>query len=97
MSETPPPKLSVPPDERPRYGCIVTLLGLSGFFAGGMIAVAIAKVVSKMQGCTPAPGLPACDHAAYLLVGGVIGLITLPAIAIWRARRRASSNGTNRS
>ena len=89
---------SRPPDERPRYGCIVSLLAVSGFFAGGMIAVAIAKVVGKLQGCTPDPGLPACDHTTYLLVGGVFGLITLPAIAIWRARRRAaSSNSTNRS
>jgi hypothetical protein len=87
-----------PPDERPRYGCIVAVLAVSGFFAGGMIAVAIGKVVSKLQGCTPAPGLPACNHTTYLLVGGIIGVITLPAVAIWRARRRAaSSNSTNRS
>lgn len=74
------------PDERPRYGCIVTLLAVAGFFAGGMIAVAVAKVVGKLQGCTPDPGLPACDHTTYLLVGALIGVITLPAIAIWRAR-----------
>jgi uncharacterized membrane protein len=97
MSETPQQKPTVPPDERPRYGCIVALLSLSGFFAGGMIAVAFAKVVDKLKGCTPAPGLPACNHTTYLLVGGVIGLITLPTIAIWKARQRASSNGTNRS
>jgi hypothetical protein len=96
VTSSPPP--ATPPDERPRYGCIITLLAMSGFFAGGMIAVAIGKVVGKLQGCTPDPGLPACNHTTYLLVGALIGVITLPTLAIWRARRRAaSSNSTNRS
>ncbi|HSJ63896.1 MAG TPA: hypothetical protein VK922_08310 [Gemmatimonadaceae bacterium] len=96
MPEPMPP--AMPPDERPRYGCIIALLAVAGFFAGGMIAVAIGKVVGKLQGCTPDPGLPACNHTTYLLVGALFGLITLPAIAIWRARRgAAASNRTNRS
>ena len=86
------------PDERPRYGCIAAVLAVAGFFAGGMIAVAVGKVVGRLQGCTPDPGLPACNHTTYLVVGALIGVITLPAIAIWRARRGASpTNRTNRS
>jgi hypothetical protein len=95
VDRTPPP---VRPDERPRYGCIAAVLAVAGFFAGGMIAVAVAKVVGRLQGCTPDSGLPACNHTTYLLVGALFGLITLPAIAIWRARRGARDpNRTNRS
>ena len=77
---------------------MAAVLAVAGFFAGGMIAVAIAKVVGQLQRCTPDPGLPACNHMTYLVVGALIGVITLPTIAIWRARRGAPApNRTNRS
>jgi hypothetical protein len=83
---------------RPRYGCIVALMAISGMFAGGMIAVAIGKVVGRMQRCTPLEGLPACNHQWYLLAGMIIGFITLPAVAMWRLRAGArAGNQTERS
>jgi hypothetical protein len=65
-------------------GCVTVV---SGFFAGGMIAVLVAKVVGWMRGCEPETGLPACDWHVFMLVGALIGMITLPAGVIWKMRR----------
>ena len=87
-------------DPRPskaRYliGC---WLAIVGYFAGGMIAVAIAKLVGQLQGCSPPEGFPACNFETYLRVGTVIGMLLLPGIVIWRlwhsdAARRNSERG----
>lgn len=76
---------------RPRYGAIGCVLGFAGLFAGGMIAVAIGKVVGKLQRCTPTEGLPACDYEVYLLVGMIVGALTLPGATLWRMRHRVAS------
>jgi hypothetical protein len=73
-------------------GC-VTLIG--GFFGGGMIAVAIAKFVGSIRGCRPMEGLPACNHAEFMLVGAVLGGILLPAVTIWKIRRGRSAPATS--
>ncbi len=73
--------------ERPRYGCIAFVFAFAGFFGGGMIAAAIAKVVGRLQRCTPPEGFPACDLWSYVLVGALIGVVTLPTVTIWRASR----------
>lgn len=65
-------------------GC-VTVVG--GFFAGGMIAVLIAKIVGWARRCEPDPGLPACDWHIFMIIGAIIGMITLPAGVIWRLRK----------
>jgi hypothetical protein len=57
------------------------------------MAVAVAKVVGEFQQCTPPEGLPACHTFEYLLVGGVIGLVLLPGVAVWRLRRGARQGG----
>ena len=66
-------------------GCF-TIVG--GFFAGGMISVFIGKIAGWLRRCEPDPGLPACDWHVFMLVGAIIGMITLPAGVFWRMRRR---------
>ena len=77
-------------------GCVTVV---AGFFSGGMIAVLIAKIVGAARRCDPPTGLPACDWHVYMLIGAVIGMITLPAGVIWRLRsrpRRGESAGEGR-
>ena len=82
------------PPSRARYliGCWFAIVG---FFAGGMIGVAVAKVIGQLKRCAPAEGFPACDFQMYLWVGGFAGALLLPAAIVWRlwqsdaARRRA--------
>ena len=93
-----------PPEYRPsaaeRYlmpGCLFTV---AGFFGGGMMAVAIAKVVGQLQGCAPAEGLPACNHHTYMVVGALLGMVLLPSVSLWRIRRgarQAAAPGDERS
>jgi hypothetical protein len=73
-------------------GCVTAVGGL---FGGGMIAVLVAKIVGAVQKC-PADattGAP-CDWTMYWSWGARIGLVLLPAFAIWRLRRgrRRASN-----
>jgi hypothetical protein len=67
-------------------GC---LLAIPGFFAGGMIGAAVAKLVGSVRGCRPTQGFPACDIWSYVLPFGVIGALGL-ALAIM-LRLRANS------
>ena len=66
-------------------GCITTF---AGFFSGGMVGVLVAKVVGIVQGCRPAEGLPACNWWVYAGVGSVLGMLTLPVLALSRLNRR---------
>lgn len=75
---------------RPHYGTIGCVLAIAGLFAGGMIAVAVGKLVGRLQRCTPAEGLPACDYEVYLLVGMLVGALTLPGLTLWKMRRKQS-------
>jgi MFS family permease len=71
-------------------GC-VTLV--AGFFSGGMIGVFVAKMVGSFRGCQPPPELPACDWHVYAGVGMLIGVLTLPALALSRLRRGEKAAG----
>jgi hypothetical protein len=78
---------AVPPASPWSYigvGCLTMPIG---FFGGGMIAVLIAKIVGASTGCTPPEGFPACNTFEFLIPGGLIGLIGLPAVAILRLRQ----------
>jgi hypothetical protein len=70
-------------------------MAVPGFFGGGMIGALVAKMVGGFTGCVPPEGLPACDLGRYWMPGAVIGLVTLPAIVLWRLRRRADSSGNS--
>ncbi len=75
-----------PLGERARYigvGCVTAFAGL---FSGGMIGVFVAKMVGSLRGCRPEPELPACDWHLYAAVGMLIGLTTLPVLAVTRLR-----------
>ena len=65
-------------------GCFTTI---AGFFGGGMIALLVGLIVEGIKGCKPPEGLPICDWHLYYFPGGLIGMVFLPAIAIWRLRR----------
>lgn len=67
-------------------GC---LLAFPGFFGGGMIAVALGRLVGTATRCVPPEGLPACHTFEYLLVGGLTGMVLLPSVVVWRLRRGA--------
>ncbi|MDQ3674419.1 MAG: hypothetical protein M3365_08595 [Gemmatimonadota bacterium] len=68
-------------------GCVTTV---AGFFSGGMIGVFIGKIVGLAQRCVPAEGLPACNWWVYAGIGGVVGAVTLPVLAVRRLRQGGS-------
>ncbi len=65
-------------------GCVTTVAGL---FSGGMLGVMVAKIVGSFRGCNPGPELPACDWHVYAGIGMLIGVLTLPVLALNRLRR----------
>ena len=69
---------------RAGVGC-VTLL--AGFFSGGMVGVLVSRIVAGVTRAPKCEGLPTCDWYVYAFVGGIIGAVTLPALAFWRLRR----------
>jgi hypothetical protein len=68
-------------------GCVTTV---AGFFSGGMIGVFTGKIVGLAQRCVPEQGLPACNWWVYAGIGGVLGAVTLPALALRRLRQATS-------
>lgn len=69
-----------------RYVGVGCVTAVAGFFSGGMVGVFVAKVVGSFRGCRPAEGLPACDWHVYAGVGMLIGVLTLPVIALLKLR-----------
>ena len=65
-------------------GCLTLVVG---FFGGGMIAVLMGKIVDGFTGCRPGEGLPVCFWWRYVLIGGLIGGLGLPTMALIRLRR----------
>jgi hypothetical protein len=64
-------------------GCFT---GVAGMFSGGMVGVLVAKIVGWATKCVPIEGLPACNWWIFAGWGGAIGVVTLPAIVLWRLR-----------
>jgi hypothetical protein len=62
-------------------------MAIPGFFAGGMIGAAVAKVVGTLRGCTPPQGFPACDIWSFVLPAGIIGSLSLAAAIVIRLGR----------
>ena len=65
-------------------GCFTAFIGAP---SGAMIGVLVAKFVGTVRKCVPLEGLPACDWWNFALVGGIVGVITLPTLVLWRLRR----------
>lgn len=83
---------------RPAYFGIGCLTAFSGFWAGAMIAVLVAKVVGALNKCAadPETGAP-CNWFTYAVFGAIIGMVVLPSIAIWLLRRgRIRARNTER-
>jgi hypothetical protein len=75
-------------------GCFTTFIG---FFTGGMIGVFIGKIIGSATNCAPLEGLPACNWHLYAGAGMLVGAVSLPAMVIWRIRRRGpQSDSTKR-
>jgi hypothetical protein len=78
-----------------RWRYVVALpLAVVGYFSGGMIGVAVAKMVGEFRGCEPPEGFPACNFEPYLQVGSLVGLLILPGFLVWRLWQ---SNAANRN
>jgi hypothetical protein len=93
------PEQDEPPPLNPavRIAMVGCLTVVTGFFAGGMIAVFIGKIVEGMRGCTPEAGLPICHWHVYAAAGLVIGATLFPAVALIKLRRaRAARQNSNR-
>lgn len=84
-----------PPDEyrTTRWVGVGCITAIAGFFSGAMIGVFVAKAVGSFRGCKPPAGLPACDWHLYAGVGMLIGVLTLPVLALSRLRRSDSAAG----
>ena len=73
---------------RPAYFGIGCLTAVAGFAGGGMIAVLVAKIAGALTRCAadPETGAP-CNWGTYWFRGALIGMVLLPAMALWRLRR----------
>jgi len=57
-----------------------------GFCSGGMVAAFASKVVAYVTHAAPCDGVPACNWLEFTVVGGVVGLFTLPALVMMALR-----------
>jgi hypothetical protein len=94
---TPPEGGELPESERLAarrvgVGCFTTFIGAP---SGAMVGVFVGKVVGNVQGCVPPEGLPACNWWWYALAGGVVGMVTLPTLVLWRLRRGSAAARSN--
>jgi hypothetical protein len=71
-------------------GCVTAM---AGFFSGGMVGVFIAKIVGSAQRCEPPQGVPACNWPVYAVIGMGVGVVTLPALVMWRLTRKETDSG----
>ena len=75
-------------------GCFTTIMG---FFGGGMIAVLIAKIVSQALHEPQCEGLPTCNWLTWAARGGVLGMIILPTVSVWRLKSGDAAHDRSRS
>ena len=82
---SPAPSASL--DRRAQYigvGCLTTV---AGAVSGAMVGVLIGKFLGFLQRCQPTEGLPACEWHVFAGWGALVGLLTLPTLALWRVRQ----------
>ena len=78
-------------DRAARYIGVGCVTAVAGFFSGAMVGVFVAKLVGSIRGCKPLEGLPACDWHVYAGIGMLIGVLTLPVLALRRLRQSDSA------
>lgn len=88
MADTPESGQDQAGGPAPAYFGIGCLTAVAGFAGGGMIAVLIAKLVGALTRCAAdaETGAP-CSWGTYWVRGALIGMVLLPAVALWRLRR----------
>jgi hypothetical protein len=71
-------------------GCMTSIVG---FFGSAMLAVLVAKFVGYATGCAAdvETGAP-CNWLTYGVRGGLLGLILLPSLTIWRMRKSRTAH-----
>jgi len=57
-----------------------------------MIGVFTGKIVGLATRCVPPEGLPACNWWLYAGIGGILGALTLPVLALRRLRKVRSDD-----
>ena len=75
-------------------GCFTMFIG---FFGGGMISVLIAKIVSQALYEPQCEGLPTCNWLTWAARGGVLGMVILPVVSVWRLKRGDAEHDRSRS
>ena len=75
--------------QRVGVGCLTAFIG---FVSGGMIGVFVSWVVAFLTRAPKCTGIPSCDWGYWATAGAWIGMITLPALALWRLRERGGSH-----
>ncbi len=85
MSETPeqPSAQGAPWSRTLGIGCFMAPIG---FFSGGMIAAFVSKFVAYLTHAQACEGVPSCNGLEYTVTGGVIGMVSLPALVMWALR-----------
>ena len=80
--------------QRVGVGCFTAFVG---FWSGGMVGVFVKFVYDFLTRAPKCPGIPTCDWGYWATYGAFVGMFTLPAISLWRLRRRdAVTNQSNR-
>ncbi len=70
---------------RAGVGCVTLIAGL---FSGAMVGVLVSRIAAGIMKAPKCEGLPTCDWYIYAFVGGIIGAITLPALAFRRLGKK---------
>ena len=83
--------------QRIGVGCFTAVVG---FAAGGMLGVFAGWAWAFFTRAPKCTGIPSCDWGYWATAGAWIGLVTLPAFALWQLRgpgrqARQDSDGTN--
>ncbi len=88
--QNPPATDGAPWSRTLAIGCFMAPLG---FFSGGMVAAFLSKLVAYVTHAKACDGVPACNWLEFTVVGGVIGMLSLPTLVMWAlrsAKRRQS-------
>ncbi len=66
-------------------GCFTFFIGA---FSGGMIAVALGMAIEGLRRSPRCEGLPVCNWYVYVVIGALVGAVSLPVLVLNRLRRR---------
>ena len=73
-----PPRVSTV--RKVAIGCFTAWLGLC---SGAMVAALLSKFTAFMAKAPECGGIPSCNWYIWAAVGGLIGMVSLPALVLW--------------